>query len=428
MSSYPRLRRAMDAIPLIDAHSHVLHHDIIPQTPDGPYDVLPLARLLLDFNTRPVFLSAGFPAEAVDRILKGHVSPDTQKQLLLSCRGIWSVQELRFLLRGLKKLYGIDVPCITPENWDTVNCILAREAAPLPQLLERIFQEENIQSSVLNLWADRGFVYLTQRDRSPENGRYLFSITVDYRSLVPFGKHIGYYAAYFSMPQETLADYEALLERICRWAVLEQGVRAFKSTEMYSRRLDYQPRTRQEAERCYKPRRTAEEDRILSDYHAFFLCRIAQELNVPVQFHTGNVWGGFVPADTSPEHLATLIRAFPRVRFDLLHGGDPYFGITALMGRGFSNVFVNMSAMPTHSAAEFEHWLSVYLDRIPSTKLLLGWDLFTPELLCGAAAFTRDMLARVLSQKVDAGLFSEELALEVAQDLCWRNAQTLYGR
>ena len=100
MSSYPRLRRAMDAIPLIDAHSHVLHHDIIPQTPDGPYDVLPLARLLLDFNTRPVFLSAGFPAEAVDRILKGHVSPDTQKQLLLSCRGIWSVQELRFLLRG----------------------------------------------------------------------------------------------------------------------------------------------------------------------------------------------------------------------------------------------------------------------------------------------------------------------------------------
>ena len=132
MSSYPRLRRAMDAIPLIDAHSHVLHHDIIPQTPDGPYDVLPLARLLLDFNTRPVFLSAG---------LKGHVSPDTQKQLLLSCRGIWSVQELRFLLRGLKKLYGIDVPCITPENWDTVNCILAREAAPLPQLLELIADE-----------------------------------------------------------------------------------------------------------------------------------------------------------------------------------------------------------------------------------------------------------------------------------------------
>ena len=43
-------------------------------------------------------------------------------------------------------------------------------------------------------------------------------------------------------------------------------------------------------------------------------------------------------------------------------------------------------------------------------------------------AFTRDMLARVLSQKVDTGLFSEELALEVAQDLCWRNAQTLYGR
>lgn len=30
MSSYEQLRQTLDQIPIIDAHSHVLHHDIIP--------------------------------------------------------------------------------------------------------------------------------------------------------------------------------------------------------------------------------------------------------------------------------------------------------------------------------------------------------------------------------------------------------------
>ena len=109
--------------------------------------------------------------------------------------------------------------------------------------------------------------------------------------------------------------------------------------------------------------------------------RMAGQLGVPVQLHTGSIWGGFNMANISPEHLAEVICAFPNTKFDLLHCGDPFFGVTALMGSNFPNVYVNMSAMPKNSLCNFRHWLDVYLDRVPSRKITLGWDEFTPEMV-----------------------------------------------
>jgi predicted TIM-barrel fold metal-dependent hydrolase len=225
---------------------------------------------------------------------------------------------------------------------------------------------------------------------------------------------------------DTLEQYEALVEKICHWSVEEMGVCAFKNTEMYFRRLDYKPRTFQEAAPCYKADRSPEESRILSDYQCGIICRMAAKLNVPIQIHTGSIWGDFVPSDISPEHLATIIAAHPDTKFDLLHGGDPFYGTTALMGNAFPNVFVNLSGMPNSSYADFRHWLSVYLDRVPSHKLILGWDEFAPEMVAGDAVYTRDILAQVLADKVDGDLLSMELALEIAHDVMHRTAEKLF--
>jgi len=242
----------------------------------------------------------------------------------------------------------------------------------------------------------------------------------------PFGPVTANYARDFGMKLDTLADYEALLEEICRWSVEEKGVKAFKNTEMYFRRLDYKLRTYEEAALCYKPQRTAEEEKILSDYIACIVFRMAGKLNVPVQIHTGSIWGDFNMSNISPEHLATVITAFPHTKFDLLHGGDPFYGVTALMGNAFTNVYVNMSTMPNTSYHDFRHWLSIYLDRVPSTKITLGWDEFAPEMVVGDAVHTRDVLASVLAEKVDNCLYSYEMALEIAHDVMHRTAENLF--
>lgn len=435
MDTYKSLRNALDAIPIIDDHSHILHHNIIAAPWEGPYEVLPLARLLLDFNTRLIYLTCGMENRTVNDILMGHISPAEQKRILLSYPQVFSRNVVRFLIRGINKLYGLQIDTITAENWDTVNDAIAHSRDDFYGLLEKVFRVGGIQTSILNLHPDKCYLYchdyrqkLTGQELALDRQFFRFSNTLDSHALRPFGPIIDLYVKKFGMPQETLADYEALLERICRWSVEEIGACAFKNTEMYFRRLDYRVRSFEEAASCYKPDRTAEEETILSDYIACVVFRMAGQLGVPVQIHTGSIWGDFVPADTSPEHLATIINAFPNTKFDLLHGGDPFFGTMALMGSAFPNVYVNMSSIPCHSTTNFEHWLSIYLDRIPTGKITLGWDLFTPEILCGASMSIRDSIARVLAKKVDAGLYSDELAIEFARDIMYRSAEKLYGR
>ena len=82
MDTYAKLRQALEQIPLIDDHSHVLHHNIESPLWEGPYPVLPLTRVLLDFNTRSCFTNPGLTESQVADCLMGRISPEEQKQLL----------------------------------------------------------------------------------------------------------------------------------------------------------------------------------------------------------------------------------------------------------------------------------------------------------------------------------------------------------
>lgn len=430
MDTYQTLRQALEDIPFIDGHSHVLHHNIEPAPWEGPHPVLPLTRLLLDFNTRGCF---PLSEQEISHMLLGHVSPQEQKARLTAPH-TRNKSTYRFLIKGLQELYGLDIWEINADTWDLANRALEGTRADFYGLLDKVFTRENIKCSVLNLWSRKCYPYLngyldrlTRQERSLDSRYFVFSTTLDCHAMEPFGPVAQLYARDFGMKTDTLADYTALLEEICRWSVEEKGVKAFKNTEMYFRRLDYRLRTFEEAAPCYKPQRTAEEEQILSDYIACTVFRMAGKLGVPVQLHTGSIWGDFNMNSIDPSHLAGVIRAFPDTKFDLLHGGDPYYGVTALMGNAFPNVYVNLSGMPNSSYADFRYWLSVYLDRVPSHKLILGWDEFAPEMVAGDAVYTRDILAQVLADKVDTGIFSMPLALEIAHDVMHRTAEKLFS-
>ena len=433
MDTYTSLRAALDAIPIIDDHSHVLHHNIEPPLWTGPYRVLPLTRVLLDFNSRSCFTNPGLSDAQVNDLLLGRIPEAEQKRLLTGphCKNKITY---RFLIHGLRELYNLDIWEINRDNFDTVNAALEGSRDDFYGLLEKVFTLANVKCSVLNLWSARCRAYLTDyqnrltmEEKALDKRFFVFSTTLDAHALDPFGPVSAGYAQDFGMPLDTLADHTALLEKVCRWSVEEKGVKAFKNTEMYFRRLDYRPRTLAEAAPCYKKERTCEEDRVLSDYIACTVFRMAGKLKVPVQIHTGSVWGDFAMSNISPEHLATVIRAYPQTKFDLLHGGDPFYGVTALMGAGFPNVYLNLSTLPNTSIRDFRHWLDVFLDRVPSGKITLGWDEFNPEMILGDAVHTRSAVARVLADKVESGLYSYDLALEIAHDIMHRTAESLYN-
>ena len=288
MTTYQIIREKIEQFPFVDAHSHVLHHNIEPAVTDGPYEVHPTARLLLDFNTRLSFITCGLPEKAVGDILAGRVEPAEQKRLLLSFPGVRSKTSYAYLMRGIRELYGLDAWYIDENNWDAIGEAVAKAREDFYGLLTKAFENGGVKNSILNLWVGKSRIYLkdyaarqTPGDLALDRKYFLFSSTFDYRAMLPFGPMITAYAEDFGMPLDTLADYEAVMEKAAYWFVKEKGCRALKVTEMYFRRLDYKVRTYEEAAACYLPERTEEQSRILSDYVACIVFRLAGELNVP---------------------------------------------------------------------------------------------------------------------------------------------------
>lgn len=435
MDTYHILRSELEKIQWVDAHSHVIHYAIVPPETSGPYEVLPLVRLLLSFDLRACFLNTNLTQAQLTDIWNGNIPPESQKQWVLSCISMQNKSAYIYFMRGLRDLYTIEDWEITADNFDIINQRISNSTYGIYDLLSRVYDLGGIQYSVLNLWADRGRCYLTDYrdklsdiDRAKNDAFCVFLATLDFRAMYPFSELTAQYARQFGITLNTLADYENLLRQAAAWFVKEKNVRGFKISEMYYRRLDYKARSYEEAAACYHPDHTAEEARILSDYTAYVIFRIAGELGVPVQIHTGSLYGDFAIEDVNPAFLADVIKAFPQTKFDLLHGGDPYYGTSVLMAEAFPNVYLNLSSCPVSSYDTCRDWISRYLDRIPSSKISIGWDCFLPESVCGGAYYTRNLLAEVLSHKINAELYSAERAIEVAKDIMYRTAQSLYGR
>jgi predicted TIM-barrel fold metal-dependent hydrolase len=150
-------------------------------------------------------------------------------------------------------------------------------------------------------------------------------------------------------------------------------------------------------------------------------------LNVPVQFHTGMRWGELGVGELNHIHLEEALDTFPRVRFELMHGGYPYLAETSVLGANTPNVYLNLSWLTTLSYDLSVEWLGQLLDMVPNNKITIGWDVFNIETLCGACVYTRQMLAEVLAKKVGAGLLREEQCTRVAKKLMYENAARLYG-
>jgi hypothetical protein len=90
-------------------------------------------------------------------------------------------------------------------------------------------------------------------------------------------------------------------------------------------------------------------------------------------------------------------------------------------------VYLNLSWLTTLSYDLSVQWIGRLLDMVPSNKITIGWDVFNIETLCGACAYTRQMLAEVLAKKVRRGLLTEVQAVRIAEKLMYQNAAELYG-
>lgn len=430
------LKSAISRMPIVDAHNHVVHPGIarhIPGYPAGKPQSR-LAALILDLSNEVAFRAAGMPEAWIRRIMNGELGKDESREAILKYTGfVETTTPYIGMIRGLQELYGIEIPAIDAANWDRIEEAADERYEDLTGWYRTVFDRQRIRTALLNMWTAWGASYygayqnaMTQREVQVDKRCFTRIATFDSHALHPFQTVTGCYAELVDCSIDTLAQYEDFLAKLACFLITERDVKGLKISEQYFRRLDYRPVPRATAERLYKKNLTRAEWLTLSNYITCRIFELAAHYRVPVQVHTGELWGEIGVSELHPDALTRSIKDHKDVSFDLLHGGFPYLGESSIMGANAANVFINISWLPLVSYDLTVDWLGRFLDIIPANKISVGSDVFNLEAMCGTLLMIRDIIAEALARKVRSGIMRMEKAVQVAEMLLYRNAEALY--
>ena len=215
----------------------------------------------------------------------------------------------------------------------------------------------------------------------------------------------------------------------------EKGAVSVKSALAYNRVLNYEKVTRHEAEIVFNhiASRLGEgsswlESKPLQDYMMHQVIRAAIENELPVQIHTGLQEGNEnIITNSNPTHLINLFIEYREAKFDLFHGGYPYIHEWATLAKNFANVTADITWLPIISPAIARQLLHELIETVPSNKIMaFGGDSMTVEMAYGHARMTRQLMTRVLSEKIAEGYLDEDEAIVLAQRMLRDNPASLF--
>ena len=169
------------------------------------------------------------------------------------------------------------------------------------------------------------------------------------------------------------------------------------------------------------------EDSVLLRHCLWVGVDLAEELGIPIQFHSGfgdrdlDLWRA------DPTRFTPWLRRIPSsVRVCFLHCW-PYHRQAAFLAAVFPNVYLDTGALNTHAALGYDRILAETLDVAPFEKVLYSSDaLGLPELYYVGSVRFRSALSGLLDGWQRRGFCSRSDAVEIARAIGGGNAQRIY--
>ena len=232
-------------------------------------------------------------------------------------------------------------------------------------------------------------------------------------------------------PIRSLDDYLEALDETFEKAV-SMGAVGIKSGLAYQRIIEYKEVPKYKAERILTAglsNVSSEERRVFQDFMMHEVCRRCAEHKLPFQIHTGIQAGNFnTISNANPTYLTNLIRKYADVKFDIFHGGYPYFREAGLLAKYFPNAYVDGCWLTHISPSAYREALNEWLEIVPATKIFAwGGDHVIPEHTYASLKLGKELVAEVLALKVIDGRFSKKTAYWVAERIMGKNSEEVYG-
>ncbi len=417
--TYQQIKRALDAVPAIDAHEHLQSpQDMRGQvnTPDGKG--MTLASLWQNSYFSWTTRSTPWPESGdFDQWWQTaqHDFDNAHAQSFY-----------RYMLPAFRDLYGVDFDTITGQQARQLNQQIFQNYQKSDWVEQVVTERANIELIIVDpFWSRIG----AQRD-------YKFSVPVlNVTSMIEAShpdrtKAVGdspfAFAQKQNLPVDTFDEFLQVVEEIVRQAA-EGDCVALKTTQAYLRTIEFAEVDRSRAETIYgktPAKISAQEQKDFEDFMFWHFCRLAAQYELPFQIHTGQarIQG------SNPLLLCDAIERNPETKFVLFHGGYPWVSETAVIGMKYRNVWIDSCWLPTLSYTMAKRAYQEILEAVPANRVLWGGDSLDAEGLYGATAFTRQCLAEALADKVQPGELRLEHAHKIGRQIMRENALELYPK
>jgi len=215
------------------------------------------------------------------------------------------------------------------------------------------------------------------------------------------------------------------------------GAVAFKDQSAYTRSLEYGNPTRAKAEKVFNwfmadPRRSASYPdgvKELDDYLFHEFMRMARDMDLPVQIHTGHMAG--IRNDivkTNAALLRSVIELHTDVRFDLFHANWPYSGELLFMAKNYPNVTIDFCWTNIIDPIYCQNMFKQALSSVPHGKIHGYGSDFSGQAdrVWAHASIARDNIAIALSDMVEIEYLSLDEAKQVGYDWLFGNANKFF--
>ena len=417
------LRGYLEQVPLVDCHDHNREQE---HRYNDPIDVV--ANVCDYFVADLVSASS---RQEVETITDGTLTIEERWPLL---ENVWKRTchtGYAQVVRGvLKKFYGLDELTLAGLKSMEGKLLDLRDKA----VYEGILEEANIAVRLEDLGIDVDKVLDGSLALWPRN-RLVFRFT-------PYHDVRGYagvegVGTLAGRTVTSLGEYVDCCRRIFEGAK-EFGAVALKDQSAYTRTLDYRNPSRAEAEAVFSrivedPRRSAaypDETQPLDDYLFHEFLRMARDLELPVQIHTGHMGGNFndiVKANAAG--LTRVLELHRDVRFDLFHANWPYSGEILFLAKNYPNVTIDFCWANIIDPVYCQRMFMQALSSVPHSKIhAYGSDFggLLADRAWAHASMARDNVAIALSEMVEMEYVGLDDAKAVARAWLFDNANEFF--
>lgn len=422
-TSYEQIKDYIDKIKIINTHEHQRWfpqyegHDI------NFYTLLNHSYLQADL------VSAGAPRLNTETINSGDLD------------ALWEMygRSLDFsrntsyyshFLKGFKILYGYDESFFTKEGIRILSEKIAAKYKNRDDWYAEAFEKAGFETMFVDqYWAP------FNTDLDPKYFTLVFNInnlvsattqrTVKYREDAPSSQNLYKLAEEEGYSIKTLDDYLAFADHLFQ-KFLDHNVVCLKNSMAYGRTLFYEDIPYEKAKELFSLDSSSlsqKERKSLEDFMFHWICEKSIDLDLPIQIHTGYLAGnGNNLENGRPIKLNNLFLKHRKARFSLFHGGYPWIGEFAALGKMFPNVYLDLVWLPQISREAAVRGLDEMLDCAPYNKFFWGGDCHFIEESTGSLEFGKSVVAEVLARRVERGLMTEEIARDIALKIFRENA------